>query len=199
VTYGTFSGGTAVEISIEGDGTLNTTGGYHVFDCTATNLVPGDNVLAVEVHDQTVSSPDIAFGLSVSGQLMRPPLMLDPLADVIVEQGSRSRLPSPPRASAWFTSGSETTARARSPIYRAPQVQPARCRRRHEPERTITACWCPCGGQRHQPGGSRHRVPDMTGLSLVSAVADGTLATVTFRSSWIRHPRFSQPTTPCAS
>src|SRR5262249_7730456 len=39
------------------------------FGISLANLVPGDNVLAVEVHQNGTASPDVAFGLKLDGTL----------------------------------------------------------------------------------------------------------------------------------
>src|SRR5262249_45605074 len=40
------------------------------FGISLANLVPGDNVLAVEVHQNGTASPDVAFGLKLDGTLV---------------------------------------------------------------------------------------------------------------------------------
>ena len=58
VTYSTKASRTPADASLEGP-----------FVISQTNLVEGDNVLAVEVHQATATSHDIVFGLSMAAEL----------------------------------------------------------------------------------------------------------------------------------
>jgi hypothetical protein len=85
---------------------------YDVLTFSATNLRSGDNVLAVEVHQQSDTSSDVVFGLSLEAFLAFAPVITDPAqpADRIVTQGRSTTLyvsaaASPSPAYQWFRNG----------------------------------------------------------------------------------------------
>jgi hypothetical protein len=85
---------------------------YDVLTFSAANLRAGDNVLAVEVHQQSDTSSDVVFGMSVEAFLAFAPVITDPTqpADRTATQGrsttlSVSAAASPPPAYQWFRNG----------------------------------------------------------------------------------------------
>ena len=61
--------------------------GYEVFDVYAPSLVQGDNVLAVELHQVSLDSQDLTFGLQLIGILPTEPV-LQPAITVTVNAGN---------------------------------------------------------------------------------------------------------------
>lgn len=89
VTYSTYSGGTAVEVSTMGDGTTGSGGGYTEFSVIpGTNLVYGDNVIAVEVHDVNNTSSEVVFGMSMAYKTIVAPFITDQPDSVTVDSNS---------------------------------------------------------------------------------------------------------------
>lgn len=75
VSYTTITGGNPVEVDTAGDTTTASLGGYTEVAVSPTNLVSGDNVLAVEVHDQSTTSTEVVFGMSMGFQYVQLPLI----------------------------------------------------------------------------------------------------------------------------
>jgi hypothetical protein len=85
---------------------------YEVLTFAATNLRAGDNLLAVEVHQQSDTSSDVVFGMTLEAFLAYAPVITDPVqpADRAVTHGrstalSVSAVASPPPAYQWFRNG----------------------------------------------------------------------------------------------
>ena len=83
-----------------------------VFSFPATRLAPGDNVLAVEVHQNSDSSSDVVFGLALDILQTQAPVILDPAepADRAVAEGGSTMLAAlasgfPAPAYQWFHNG----------------------------------------------------------------------------------------------
>jgi len=85
---------------------------FDVLTFAPTNMRSGDNVLAVEVHQQSDASSDVVFGMSVDAFLAFAPVITDPAqpADRTVTQGrsttlSVSAAAAPPPGYQWFRNG----------------------------------------------------------------------------------------------
>ncbi|HEY0549149.1 MAG TPA: alkaline phosphatase family protein, partial [Verrucomicrobiae bacterium] len=67
---------------------------YETIFLTATNLVPGDNVLAVEVHQATANSSDAVFGMNLTayGAFPQSPVLLTQPSSRTVNEGSPTAL-----------------------------------------------------------------------------------------------------------
>ena len=83
-----------------------------VFNFPATRLAPGDNVLAVEVHQYSDTSSDVVFGLALDVLVTQAPVILDPAepADRAVAEGGSTTLAAlasgfPAPAYQWFHNG----------------------------------------------------------------------------------------------
>jgi len=83
-----------------------------VIDFSATNLIRGDNVLAVEVHQHSDTSSDIVFGCSLAIATGQRPVITDPSepADRVVAQDASTVLTVsatglPPPNYQWFKDG----------------------------------------------------------------------------------------------
>jgi len=104
---------------------------YDVLTFSATNLRSGDNVLAVEVHQQSDTSSDVVFGLSLEAFLAFAPVITDPAqpADRTVTQGrpttfSVSAAAAPAPAYQWFRNGA-AIAGATGAVYTIPSMTAA--------------------------------------------------------------------------
>jgi len=68
---------------------------YLVFTASPTNLVAGDNVLAVEVHQQAVNSSDVVLGMALNASIILPntaPLVLTQPVPQTVDAGTNVSL-----------------------------------------------------------------------------------------------------------
>ncbi len=85
---------------------------FEVINLPTTNLFPGDNVLAVEVHQNSATSSDMVFGMSLTAVLGFAPIITDPTqpADRTVVQGRSTTLnvyvaASPTPTYRWYRNG----------------------------------------------------------------------------------------------
>jgi len=104
---------------------------YEVLTFSSTNLRSGDNVLAVEVHQQTDSSSDVVFGMSLQAILAFAPVITDATqpADRVVTQGrpvtlSVSAAASPTPVYQWFRNGVAISG-ATGAVYTVPSMTAA--------------------------------------------------------------------------
>jgi hypothetical protein len=96
---------------------------FEVFAAPASALLAGDNVLAVEVHQQSDTSSDVVFACSLTAAAALPPLFnnLALPADVAVEQGRSTILEAPATAQPaatwqWYRNGAAIIG-ATNPTY----------------------------------------------------------------------------------
>jgi hypothetical protein len=92
----------------------NPEGQAHVMQLSITNLVQGNNVLAVEVHQERANDPDIIFGMSLLALLPEPgPVRItNQPPDRTIEQGDSTTFVAqmagtPPYFFHWFKDGVE--------------------------------------------------------------------------------------------
>ncbi|EEF59446.1 conserved repeat domain protein [Pedosphaera parvula Ellin514] len=92
-----------------GDATAADT--FVISGASLTNLIKGDNVLSVEVHQNVTNSDDIVFGASVVAKFTNsPPVLFHQPVDVVVMDGRPAALAAsidgnPVPAFQWFKSG----------------------------------------------------------------------------------------------